>query len=452
MNSKMRKVLFYFFVFMFFVLSGIILPYAFGYKFNLSGMKIQRTGIFDIKTTPSGASIYLNGKKQIGFLAKLSGQEKAATTPTKLKNIAPGTYQVKLELAGYWPWEKQLVVKPSETTYLEDVYFFKKSQPVLLDKIDNKDVQDVLLSPNKKYLAILTKTELKVFPVEKTAEPITINLPKNTTGALSWSNNNDLIAVGDVIIDWQKQTLKNLKNTGLKASSKLAWVDNNLIFFQEKKDIKILNLKTGELTITDYKKDVVDFTIDNSHLYLIRDGSEPKLSIIKINDKQLKELEVVKLKNYEHYHFVEMGPDRVNLQEASSGKLYSLNTKLIWLKDYTIQDIGPFSVGEWVNDGKLIFANKFELSLWTKDESQAKLLTRISNQINALAWHKSDNYVVFATNKTINTLELDDRYSYNISNLLDLQNIDHPVFNPDGDRVFFFSTINGEEGLYLLEI
>ncbi len=452
MNSRARKILFYSFVAMFFILSAVILPYAFGYKLNFSGMKLQRTGMFDIKTTPAGANIYLNGKKQVSFLSQLSGRESAATTPIKLKNITPGTYQVRLELDGYWPWEKQLIINPSETTYLEDVYFFKKSQPLLLDQMPIENIQTTLVSPDHKHLAVLTKQELKIFTLDKNQAPQTITLPQPIKNYLSWSPSGQFIIAGQSLVDWRNSNITDLKNSGLKSFDKLLWADDSLVYIREKNNLKSLNLKNNQLAVIDLGPDTTDFTLKDGYLYLLRDGSMPSLSIFKLNGNLDKEVELIKLKAFENYRFIDLGQNTINLQEITSKKLYLVSTKLPWLKDYSIKEIGALTVGQWVSGDKLVFGNNFELSLWTSDANQAKLLTRISHPITALAWHKSNNYVVFATDRSINTLELDDRYAYNISTLLDLDKIAYPSFNRDGNRIIFFATINNQSGFYLLEI
>jgi len=452
MNSQTRKILFYFFVFMFFALSAIILPYSFGYKLNFSGMKLQRTGMFDIKTTPSGATIYLNNKKQSNFLGQISGRESVAKTPIKLKNIIPGTYQIKLELDGYWPWEKQLIIKPGETTYLEDVYFFKKQEPTLLDSANLVDIKEIAVSGDRKHIAVLSDGQLKIFSWDKNQIVQTINLPKDIKGGLFWSPNNQKIACDRLIIDWRNQSLTDLKDIGINSINHLAWLDDNTFYFQEKDEIKRLNLKNNQLATTTFKKDIADFIIENGHLYIIYNGTQASLSINKINGNEVKELQKIKLKSYEKYRFIKLNSSNVNFQELSSKKLYTLNDKLPWVNDYSFKEIGALSVGQWVNSDKLIFSNNYELNLWTKDSDQSKMLTRISNSISALAWHKSNNYVVFATDKTINNLELDDRDTYSIATLLSLPKIDYPVFNSDGNEIFFFAEVNGQSGFYLLEI
>ncbi len=452
MTSRVRKFLFVSFVVLFFLLAAVILPYAFGFELNFSGMKLQRTGMFDIKTTPSGAVIYLNGKKQTSWLGQLSGRDMAATTPLKLKNVTPGTYQVRLELAGYWPWTKQLVVSPGATTYLEDVYFFKKIQPTLLAPLAAEEINAVAVAPDHKYAAVLTKTALQIFSLDKAQPPQVITVPQNTASVLSWSPSQQKIAAGRLIIDRRDQSLVNLKDFGIGAINRLAWASDDLIYFQTDNQIKSLDLKNSKLVVADFPKNVIDFKINNGYLYLIYDGNQPRLSIVKLNDNQFKESAAIKLKDYERYRFIDLGAGNINLQEVASKKLYTLSNKFPWLNDYAVKEIGALTVGQWVGSDKLIFGNNFELSLWTSDADRAKLLTRISHPITALAWHKSNNYVIFATDTSINTLELDDRYTYNISTLLESSKIVYPIFNRDGSGVLFWTKLDQKGGFYFLEI
>jgi hypothetical protein len=457
MSSKMRKFLFISFVVLFFALAAVILPYSFGYKPNFSGWKLQRTGMFDIKTTPSGAAVYLNGRQQTSWLSQLTGQPAAATTPVKLKNITPGTYQVRLELAGYWPWEKQLVVNPSQTTYLEDVYFFKKDQPSLLLAMNAADIKSTAISPDRKNIAVLTgaataTSELRIFSWDKTQAPPVIALPPAASGPLIWSPSGQKIAGNNFIVDWHSNGLTDLKSLGAASIDKLAWADDNTLYFKDKTDIKKIDLSLRQVTATPLsKQNVSDLAFKDGYLYLIRRGSQAALAIIKLSDGEAKEIMAVPLKPSDNYVFVDLGQSSINLQETTSNKLYVISTRLPWFKDYSLTEMPSVTVGQWVNDNKLIFANSFELSLWTSD-SQAKLLTRVSYPITALAWHKSNNYIIFATDQTVNSLELDDRSNYNITTLLSAAKIAYPIFNHDGNAIFFWSTINGQSGFYLLEI
>jgi len=107
---------------------------------------------------------------------------------------------------------------------------------------------------------------------------------------------------------------------------------------------------------------------------------------------------------------------------------------------------------EWINDNKLLFANQYEIWIFDLEHRKNTLLTRISQEIKAAIWHPSDNYIIYATDKDIFTIELDDREKYNITKIIELETIKNPILNKKGDTLYFYSKIGNQEGMYKLTI
>ena len=71
-------------------------------KRNRTKPQASGTGILKVKSSPSGAQIYINGKKS-GF------------TPKRFSNLAPGIYKVKASLSGYMGYGEALSHAPNTT-------------------------------------------------------------------------------------------------------------------------------------------------------------------------------------------------------------------------------------------------------------------------------------------------------------------------------------------------
>lgn len=412
-------------------------------------MKLQRTGMFDIQTTPSGATIYLNGKKQESLFGKLSGRPSQIKTPAKLSNQTPGTYLVRLELDGYWPWEKQLNIRPNETTYLEDVYFFKKNSPQLL--AETPEVLATAESNDQKSLALLSKKTLTIVSWNKPTETTSLDVTIGANQQLLWSPNNEKIVAGDLVIDLKTKTTTELKAFGQGTIGQVAWVDKDLLYFQDRSGLNQLNLKNNEEgSILDNKIKINDFTIKDGYLYYT--SAEPKayINIRKLGETQ--DQTKIKLSDNVIYNLINTPDNDLIIKNNVNNEAYLINPGILWLKNYETQFIGSLTALRFVDKNHLIYANDFELYDWTKQTTNSKLLTRISHPILSIAWHKSNNYIIFATDKTINTLELDDRDTHNITTLLELDNLTYPIINKAGDKIIFWSKINNISGFYLLEI
>jgi hypothetical protein len=111
-----RAIAFYISVLLFCILLPVMLSYALGYKIDLKKFKIYKTGIIYLKSNPVGASIYINGTKH------------ADITPARIENMKPDTYKVEVRREGFYPWEKDLVVRPNMVTKVEQIVLFPITQ------------------------------------------------------------------------------------------------------------------------------------------------------------------------------------------------------------------------------------------------------------------------------------------------------------------------------------
>ncbi|MFA5177070.1 MAG: PEGA domain-containing protein [Candidatus Omnitrophota bacterium] len=111
-DQRIRAVLFYLSVAIFFTGLPVILSSSLGYKFNPRTLKFTKTGIISLKTQPPGASIYLDGK--------LLNDK----TPATINELLPGSYNVKLELKYHYSWFFQVNVEPRKVVRLEKIILF----------------------------------------------------------------------------------------------------------------------------------------------------------------------------------------------------------------------------------------------------------------------------------------------------------------------------------------
>ena len=105
-----RKILFYFFLALYLVLCPIIILYAFGYIFTPKVEEgFAKTGLIHIETLPENAFISIANKHY------------AETTPATIRNLLPGSYDVKILLRGYRPWDRMVQVEPGKAVNFEKV-------------------------------------------------------------------------------------------------------------------------------------------------------------------------------------------------------------------------------------------------------------------------------------------------------------------------------------------
>jgi hypothetical protein len=111
-DQKIRAVLYYISVAVFFAGLPLILSYTLGYKFDPAEWKFTRTGLISVKTQPSGASVFLNG------------QQLADKTPCSINELLPGKYTVELKLSGHYAYSALVDVRASAVSRMEKVLLF----------------------------------------------------------------------------------------------------------------------------------------------------------------------------------------------------------------------------------------------------------------------------------------------------------------------------------------
>jgi len=110
--QRIRGVLFYLSLFLFFAGLPFILSFALGYKFNAHALKFTKTGLIFVKTQPDGAKIYLNGKLV------------PERSPASMQELVPGVYKISIELARHYPWKGEVEVEAGKVSRLDKVILF----------------------------------------------------------------------------------------------------------------------------------------------------------------------------------------------------------------------------------------------------------------------------------------------------------------------------------------
>ena len=117
MTRRTRTILFSCFVFLFIVIAPLIILYCQGYRFDFETKKITQTGGFYFKTSPTSATIYLDGKK-------LNKKTDFFFGSVFWQNLLPKKYKARIEKDGYQPWQKTLEVKEKLVTEAKNIILF----------------------------------------------------------------------------------------------------------------------------------------------------------------------------------------------------------------------------------------------------------------------------------------------------------------------------------------
>lgn len=110
--QKVRFALFYLSVLVFLSGAPFILFYALGYKFDPRLFKFTKAGILVLKTEPTGADVYINGRL------------KNEKTPLTITGLLPGLYAVEIKLTGHYPWDADVRINSGKVSGYEKIILF----------------------------------------------------------------------------------------------------------------------------------------------------------------------------------------------------------------------------------------------------------------------------------------------------------------------------------------
>jgi len=417
--------------------------YAAGYKIG-SGLNIQKTGILVIETTPTNGKVLINNEPIYGFFNILK-KDSYLVSPAKINNLLPGEYKIRIELDGYWPWEKQLDIRSGQTTFAEDIKLFKKEVPLSLA---SGDFNTLSMSPDKKYLVAQSGNEIALVNLRDDSFVKYSSPQTDVSTDYSWNDSSKVI-IGALLFDVNDWTNPiDLKNpTAEKADSYQFAAGSDTIIYQGTSSINRLDLSTKAFTPI-FKAEVKNLSVQQNNIYLISPGkSSDKLTIADYeNQAQKIEIQIPSSK----YKFINGLNNYINLYNETSKSLYIIDpaTSLRPISE-VITNVNTFT---WINEKELLYANDFEI--WTLNiESKTKnLVTRMSKEIKNVLWHPKNGHIIFSTNNSLSIIELDDREKYNITKLLELTEIKNPSLSKDGSVIYFIGKIGDLSGVYKLNI
>jgi hypothetical protein len=134
-----------------------------GYIFDLESGSFQSGGLILLNSKPADVPIFVNG------------EDTKKRTAARLQMRAD-TYDVQLIKAGYRDWRKSLIVEPSQVTYSQ--YPMMIPDDIRADNLaDLPAPKNFSQSPNKKWLAVISGSEVKVLEAEKTQLKTVYSLP-----------------------------------------------------------------------------------------------------------------------------------------------------------------------------------------------------------------------------------------------------------------------------------
>jgi len=438
MTKKVRDSLFIIFIGLFIFMTVVISLYASGYRFNLSwplkfNRLLQKTGMLAVKTDPAHAIVYLNDVPQKN-LSINPWKKDYLTTPTKIKNLLPGEYELRLEQEGYWPFKQKIYINSGETTFVENVNLFKENLPLLILATPESKLA---LSPDKKHL-YLSQTK-KIIDL-KTEIAKSLNYTDNTSGV--WLKNSKLLVAG-TIFDPNRDN-NDVNYSGLIGSEATNWYldeANNYLYYQSNNSINRLGISNNNTSSIVSGNNYIDYEVRTDNLFILSNAQgQIKLSSYSFKDARFDGEWT--LPNSGHYSFVRDIPNYLAVYDDQNKTLYLFNEAVITGGPSVIRNINNWVVAD---SQSLIYTNDFEVYVYNFNNSNVDLITRRSEQITSIFWNATGNYLIFTGPNTLNVLDFKNR---NSTLLFRAEKISSPVLDEKNNYLYFWAKIGQQEGVY----
>jgi len=429
-----------------------VIIYANGYQLNFSNRILIKTGTMALETSPAGATISINGQQQKTIGDRLRFLNRYQTTPAKITNLLPGTYNIALSLDGYWPWQKQLVIQPGQTTFAEDIVLFKKDQANLIEETSQAQI---IPSPNTEIMPLKSAAGLSVYYLNREITGPGNLVATSSIDNITWSSDQKKVLINNVLYN----LANNAEPINLEAfigqhDGKLVFGRyNQTIIYIKENQLLEYNLSNGTVSIiyqlpSDQKEKIIDVQYQANQIFISLFGLGGS-SISILDERTGKIVETLPTPEALALTIHNITINYIALLNSKANKLYLLNRSDRLVKTISL---AGFLNGVWVAKNQLLYWNANEIYLFDAANNQKRLLTRISQPITSVVWHPSKNYIVYATTHQVNSLELDERDRHNTITLLTTEKITGLAINPTGDSLYVSGTINQVDGLFRLAL
>ncbi|OIO51320.1 hypothetical protein COY93_04225 [Candidatus Uhrbacteria bacterium CG_4_10_14_0_8_um_filter_58_22] len=449
MNVR-RKIVVPILLLTFFASAPLILLYASGYSYNLKRNRLEKSGILKIDTVPDGAIVSLDGKP---------GRRR--TTPVSIGHLMPEQYLVSIDRPGFLPWSKTLTVESGKTTFAKGVVLVAETLPQMVSrttakvsaldlngttaaylendgqweeikrfKVETESVlplarfavgryDDVRLSLSDDGQRLLIggreadgRLSLQVYRTDLTSDPNQLDLqvgPSESRPLVSWSAGGHGLAIANGHELTLLPSEGEIVSVTLDAAPSGIFLAGDAIWLltEDRGDTGLLT----RIGLRDLKPAGQEIPLPHSGMslvggndrYLVLTGNEPDSGLL-----------------------VDTGRDRISRLPKSDG--------LAWEHaDST---------------GRLLLWNDFEIHVVNPENGESYLVTRLGTPITGCRWFPLGTMVIFATDRRITAIELDDRDRRNTFILASFESVSSMTVDEQAGVLHFVGAIGSQRGIY----
>ncbi|GEM_PF-1018929 len=444
MHLRIRRWLTLGFALIFLVLAPLLILYGLGYKYNWQKNRLEKTGVFFIKSFPKGADVYLDGVKQ------------KKNTPSQITRLLPKMYEVKIAKDGFAPWVKNLAIQSQTATFIEDVSLIYE-QPKITSLM-KADFLELLPDSARENFALIEQ-----YGNQRILWLYSLNNDKFTQLYLSENQRLELVSwslSGQKILFKQGERYLTINKdqagftNDLQSLAKgplkdVQWhsQNDNLLFGLKGNQLLSFNLLENAATAVNSEKNFGFLPYKNGVLALVKNSAGFFLKSYLPEANRI----IFSLPEQADYRFSQNQAGDVVLHDQREKQLYLISPED---KNQPVKTILKNVAGYSWLDRSMVYWDNSELWVYYPQFNQEVFLERTSQQISRAWWHPNAVYVYAVVGNQLKLYELDSRDVRNVYDIMAVAPEQSAFISPNkkGDWLFAVTSVNGEPGFYKLEI
>ncbi len=474
-----RKIFFWSLFVSYFIITGIVLFFVFGYRHDFGQKVFVHTGSLTIKANPKNVSITLNGKEPKSRLVNVINDSYFIT------GLRPRLYNLSVTTDEFKTWAKDINIHSGISTEFWNILLLRQNYERTNFNISNID--KFFPAPAENIFAAtrqMGKTfTVHIFDTKKDTSINTFIFPQTTFTQneyenIEWSPTSKELII-PIIHTKENSTQKDYSINYLKTNQSYLLSDfikydnlrlvrwdpqeKNTLYFIYKDGLFRTELTFDEEQLKPVKivNDVFAYDFADDGLYILNTSGE----ILYGGNKQGKDLKLMNSfdinQNHNDYRLIAYDNHRLIVIDNDSGDLflYNKSDKNIHNKKLSTNITGA----HFSDDGKkLLFHSPFEIFIYftrdwntqpVRNEDQMQSIIRFSQILENIHFAKDYEHIIYTAGNDVKITELDYRGTRITDTIISLDEEKSTLINKHKMNKLFFidSTQNTNRLLQSIE-
>lgn len=370
------------------------MAYSLGIKLDLANLTFSETGGIYVKSTPSEAKIYLDGKP-------VKNTTSFFQAGTIIDNLKEGEYHLALQENGYFNWQKNVKVLPSLVNVFDNIVMIPEKEAVKIaepaDKIEL--LENILITEQSGgvYVNGVKIPGNNIIDTDLNDSLVTYNNVTKDYYLVNLSNPNSYLNISNIFT--------RLKETKLGLPGAVPLLKVSFHPFNKDKVIvrsrgALYNIDTVRSTIEKIADNVIDFKTEGSNLLFYTVSGLYRYNLIFRNAVEL----------------ISLNEDKTIKTFSSTGSgelviLYSDGELSLITSDAPLKIADKVKLFSVSDNEKLIAFGDSDESLHIYDAEKSKyadIKNGVTGSLNKIVWYKDNSHLLLQNDNSLYFSEISE--------------------------------------------